>query len=387
MDFGFIYFAQILTTVTALITNFSTNMMTNIMGWVSGIAITLFTVYIIVQGYRILTGQSRESMMSMVTNMSRTGIILIFATTVAFTGGDLQWFVNNSALPEINSLVSGSSADASGSIAASIDKNLAYTQVAMAFIEGAQGLNATQSGTNVANASSTTAMAVFGLAGPPMTAGALLLTYQIGLALFIGLGPLFIMCLAFDQTKSLFQGWLMYGLGTMFSMAVLNVMVTIVMKITIAVAVALWVTGGFTSFAIGSTGLNNMAMQQGGIGLLMTALIVSAPAMAGRFFSTLTGEFRDRASFEGAHIRPEGGGGRGGAGAGGAGGGGGGGRGNSPGSGPSAGSASGGGSGGGSSSAGSARQNYSLPPSNSPSQVNRDVIAGPDKGDSTSNMA
>jgi len=382
MDFGFIYFAQVLTTVTTLITNFSTNMMTNIMGWVSAIAITLFTVYIIVQGYRVLTGQSRESMMILVTNMSRTGIILIFATTVAFTGGDLQWFVNNKVLNEINSMVSGSPDDPSNSLAATIDKNLAYTQVAMALIEGAQGLNTTQSGTNAGNVASATFMAGIGLAGPPMTAGALLLTYQIGLALFIGLGPLFIMCLAFDQTKSLFQGWLMYGLGTMFSMAVLNVMVSIVMKITLAVAMALWVTGGLTSFTVGNTGLNNMAMQQGGIGLLMTALIISAPAMAGRFFSTLTGEFRERSGFDGVRPDRDRGAAAAAAAAAGGGGGGGGGGGNS----------SGGGHGGGSSSSTSPIPRPPLGSFNaatrSPSPVNRDVIAGPDKGDSnTSNMA
>uniref|UniRef100_UPI003D3036BD type IV secretion system protein n=1 Tax=Klebsiella pneumoniae TaxID=573 RepID=UPI003D3036BD len=35
----------------------------------------------------------------------------------------------------------------------------------------------------------------------------------------VGLGPLFILCLLFDQTKQLFQRWLFYGIGTMFSMA------------------------------------------------------------------------------------------------------------------------------------------------------------------------
>ncbi len=46
------------------------------------------------------------------------------------------------------------------------------------------------------------------------------------MALFIGLGPLFIPCLLFDQTKDLFKRWLLYGIGTVFSMAVLAAMVT-----------------------------------------------------------------------------------------------------------------------------------------------------------------
>lgn len=52
----------------------------------------------------------------------------------------------------------------------------------------------------------------------------MLLLYEVAIALFIGLGPLFILCLLFEQTKSLFQRWLFYGIGTLFSMAVLAVM-------------------------------------------------------------------------------------------------------------------------------------------------------------------
>ncbi|MFA1733554.1 type IV secretion system protein, partial [Xanthomonas campestris] len=33
-------------------------------------------------------------------------------------------------------------------------------------------------------------------------------------------GLFFISCLLFDRTKQLFQKWLLYGIGTMFSMGV-----------------------------------------------------------------------------------------------------------------------------------------------------------------------
>ena len=58
-----------------------------------------------------------------------------------------------------------------------------------------------------------------------MTAGAMLLYYQVAKALIMGLAPLFIFFLVFDQTKELFRQWLMYAVGTLFSMAVLNAMV------------------------------------------------------------------------------------------------------------------------------------------------------------------
>ena len=70
--------------------------------------------------------------------------------------------------------------------------------------------------------------------GPAVTAGSMLL-YKVALALFIGQGPLFILCLPFDQTKQLFQKWLFYGIGTMFLMAVLAAMITIALDIVIRV--------------------------------------------------------------------------------------------------------------------------------------------------------
>ncbi|MEA9656625.1 type IV secretion system protein [Xanthomonas campestris pv. raphani] len=61
----------------------------------------------------------------------------------------------------------------------------------------------------------------------------MLLLYQVAIALFVGFGPLFILCLLFDQTKQLFQKWLLYGIGTMFSMGVLAAMVSICMKMVV----------------------------------------------------------------------------------------------------------------------------------------------------------
>jgi type IV secretion system protein VirB6 len=58
-------------------------------------------------------------------------------------------------------------------------------------------------------------------------------------------------------TKYLFSKWLLYGIGTMFSLAVLSVMVSISLDIVMAVAAAFWVgnfmggnTEGNTPFSL-----------------------------------------------------------------------------------------------------------------------------------------
>lgn len=128
-------------------------------------------------------------------------------------------------------------------------------------------------------------IATFGTASPPMAAGAMLLLYQFAMALFIGLGPLFILCLIFEQTKDLFRKWLMYGIGTVFSMATLSMVSTLVLDLTVRVSEALWASKVANSImGSGTEGLTSQAMQQGGIGLFLTVLIISVPPMAAMFF-------------------------------------------------------------------------------------------------------
>jgi type IV secretion system protein VirB6 len=131
-----------------------------------------------------------------------------------------------------------------------------------------------------------------------MAAAAMLLLYEITLALVIGLAPLFIMCLIFEQTKGLFQKWLLYGIGTLFSMGVLAFISSLVLQLTLNVAKALWAAGiinGITG--LGAEGFTNQSMQQGGIGLLMTVLIVSAPPLAAMFFQGTVGNFLTYSAF------------------------------------------------------------------------------------------
>jgi type IV secretion system protein VirB6 len=254
----------------------------------------------LIQGYRLITGQSREPMMAMVSNMGKIAVVISVASSMALGSVQLQSFFTTGLAQEINKLVTGSDT----SPADAIDKNLAYTQLAMGAID------AVQVPTNdipTADAKARAMLiATLGTAGPAMAAGAMLLLYQVAMALFIGFGPLFVLCLIFDQTKELFQRWLMYGLGTLFSIAVLNFMVSLVLELTLRVAGALWGSSVVTSITgADAEGFTSQAMQQGGVGLLMTVLIVSTPPMAAMFFNGTMGAFAHYTAFGGgAASRP-----------------------------------------------------------------------------------
>ena len=248
-----------------------------------------------IQGYRMISGQSRESMMALVLNMTRTAIIVTAATSMSIFGSNFQGYLSaNGALgSEISQLVSGEDSPVSA-----IDKNMAATQLSLAAIDTVQ----VPPGDTTSSDQKARAMLIagFGAAGPAMAAGAMLLLYQFTMAIFIGLGPLFILCLIFDQTKSLFQRWLLYGIGTLFSIAVLYVVTSIVLKLTINIAAALWSADIVNNILdTGSEGFSSQAMQQGGIGLLLTVLIVSVPPLAAAFFQGTVGNFLTYSAFGG----------------------------------------------------------------------------------------
>ncbi|PJR17522.1 hypothetical protein ASJ34_21840, partial [Xanthomonas campestris pv. campestris] len=167
-----------------------------------------------------------------------------------------------------------------------IDKNLGLMQIAMMSIDQIQTAGNQQRDDEKTRARWFTGV---GMAGPGVVGGSLLLLNKIGMALFVGFGPLFIMCLLFQATKSLFSKWLLYGLGMVFSLSVLSFTVSLATKVIGAVAVAFLVKYAMPGNS--GEGISSMALQQGGLGLVMTTLIVTAPPMAAAFFQGTLGQF------------------------------------------------------------------------------------------------
>ncbi|HEV7775873.1 MAG TPA: type IV secretion system protein [Luteibacter sp.] len=296
----FVFFKTINDFLRNEIDIFQWNLLSNTTQFVGILALTLLTLWILIQGYRIVTGQSREPMMALVGDSLRAVLVIGMATSMAAASSPLYWTLSDGLSTAISTVVTGSSA----SPFQSIDNNLALMQGSMAIVDSLD------TGGNDAAESAKARdkwFTGFGMAGPSVIAGCMLLLNKIALALFIGFGPLFILSLLFQQTKSFFSRWLFYGMGTLFSLAVLSVMVSISMKMVSAVSSA-FVAQYLVSMATGTTtdGINSMAMQQGGLGLVLTTLIISAPPMAAAFFQGTLGQFSSYSPFG----RGEGGGGQ-----------------------------------------------------------------------------
>ncbi|WP_459046988.1 TrbL/VirB6 family protein [Stenotrophomonas sp. PSU_St99] len=283
----FVFFRLILDFLHDRIGKFGIELMGNMMKWVGAMALILMTLWVLIQGYRIVTGRSRDSMMVLVTNMARAALIVSIATSMAMFGTNLQKFLTSDVKGVITHVVTGKDEKPEDQI----DKSLAWMQVALSSIDAIKVLDDPG-----LQADKTRAQWFIGLGagGPAVTAGSMLLLYEVAMALFIGLGPLFILCLLFEQTKQLFQKWLFYGIGTMFSMAVLAAMVSIALDMVIRVSASFWTTALVNRYLLdgaSSDGMTSQAMQQGGMGLILTTLILTAPPMAAMFFQGTLGGF------------------------------------------------------------------------------------------------
>lgn len=289
-----VFFQRIYAFLNDEINEFMQNLVGRTMALVGTAALLLMTIWILIQGYRILSGQSRESMVAFTYAAARNAFVIITATSMALFSSDLADVLGNDLPAGIHFFVTGVDA----SPFERIDESLGYMQLAMSSIDA---INVGGSGIIEDAKNRAQWFSGLGIAAPAVTGGAMLMIYRIAIALFVGFGPIFIMCLMFDYTKHLFQKWLLYGLATMFSLAVMSVMVTLAMDAIIAVAASFWV-GSFLGAS--NEGITSQAMQQGGLGLFMTALIVSAPPMAGQFFQGTLGQAATFSAFGNTGGRP-----------------------------------------------------------------------------------
>ena len=278
------FFREINSFLDDEISEFAGNLLGRVVTVAGTAALSLLTLWILVQGYRIATGLSREPMMALVGDALKAVLVIGIATGAAAGSGSTYRILTDGLGEVVAEVVTGRD---DGGPYEDIDRTLAIMQVALQVIDSID-----EGGDLLTEQRKSRAMwfTGVGLGGPAIIASSMLLLNKVAIALFVGLGPIFILCLLFRATRQLFSKWLYHGLGTLFSLALLTVMVTLAMDMLIAVGLAFWVAdlvpGGGTQESMSS-----MAMQQGGMGLILTMLIVSAPPMAAMFFNGVLGQF------------------------------------------------------------------------------------------------
>ena len=260
----------------------------------------LFTLWIMVQGYLILTGRSQENLKAFIFNLGKTYIIILVALGVSSTSEFSLRTLTEVTTDGIASLMTGNSdvsectlKSTSSLMGCKIDKSLTVAQASMAFINQIDTADNPNIAAQVERAK---LFAGAGAAGPGIVTGTMLIIYRVAMALFVGFAPFFILCLMFKKTTPYFSKWLNYGLATMFSTALLAAMASISTDLVKIIAQSQYkyskiasITGIITGESV--TGIFNSAMNQLGLGLMLSTVLIVVPPMAGNWFNGMMGTF------------------------------------------------------------------------------------------------
>lgn len=280
--------------LTSRIGDFGLALMGRMSSFVGGVGLSFATLWVLFQGYRILTGQARDHAMTLVVSGLKIALCFGIATSMAVGGIKLHTFLTHDMDEAVNELVTGKKGQTT---ADSIDKNLAYLQIAMTAIDGVQVLDGNPE--LVEEKRIAKMFAGLGAAGPAIAAGVMLLMLKFVMAMWIGFGPLFIFALAFDATKAMFHRWLQYGLGALFTMAMLSFISNLILDLMVRVSATMWLAKLTNISGASAEGISSQAMQQGGVGLILTMLILSVPPIAAHFFQGQVGNFLYNSAFGG----------------------------------------------------------------------------------------
>ena len=272
--------------------------------WAMDTILGLFTVWIMFQGYLILTGQSSASLSAFMMKALKIFIVITIATSVTgpiFGKSILRFFgdmsdgithvVTGQTVTTANNEIPGS-----GSFSV-IDNNLRLMQA------GLSAIKAIDTADNQAledEKNRALMMSTAGIAGPGIVAGVLLLLNKVALALFIAFAPLFILCYGFKVSEQMFWSWLKFGVSSLFALAILSFMTGLAMDMVARLAGVVFVSD---LLGTNTQGVTNAAMQQGGLGLILSTLLITVPPLVGNFFGAQLGAFNLYSAFNGWGTR------------------------------------------------------------------------------------
>jgi hypothetical protein len=240
----------------------------------------IITVWVIIQGFMIISGGSRTPMVSLLFQTIKMVAIL---TAVAILAGNSPWVAE--MVLGVQGLITAAIVGEGTDIYQIVDMNLAVSQIFNAVIEGMVGGD--QSG---ADGNQLTKMAgVIGQTGPAVLVSIMAIMAEISITFAIMLAPLFIFFLLFKQTSGMFVTWAKFLLGTMVSFALLtllsSVLLDMMMRYGASVIAAFYANGALEGTGF-SFDISGSAMQLAALGSLSTALLLMVPPLIMQFFNS-----------------------------------------------------------------------------------------------------
>jgi type IV secretory pathway VirB6-like protein len=240
-----------------------------------------FTLYFVLIGIRISTGDSRESMSSI---LFRTAKMLFLFTILSSAALGSQYIQSN--IMNIRSQVLGAFDGSGGSgsnVYAKLDDNLTKMSVSMTLINSVN----VGSDVGVADAKSRAlTMGIFGQTAPSVVAGCLVLINELGMRIAIMLAPIFIAAFMFRRTEGMFFEWIKFLISSTLSLGVLSMTIQIMSDLSLLFfgIIETFRTAADTGFVDNLPQLDESVMIAS-FGVMMSAMLCTVPMMVNKIMA------------------------------------------------------------------------------------------------------
>ncbi len=250
---------------------------------------TLLTVWFMVQGYRIATGLHRDSMLQFLLRAVMVVTVMALAQGMSVFGQSMAQWLTEDMRNSIAGLLTGETFQDASEMVGTV---LGYMLMLQLALDTFQASGATgQSSLSMANTLNFITGA--GQALPALIAGGLMLLNEMALHLCLAFAPLCLLAYTFVPTRFMFVAWCKFTVTTLFSMVVITVVSVIALRAMIAMSVTLLTMDLGVSALHEVQGLQGGAALQlrevatisGGVGMLLTTLLLAGPPLVANFFS------------------------------------------------------------------------------------------------------
>lgn len=238
--------------------------------------VAAFTVYLVLIGIRISTGDLRESMSSIFFRVAK--MVFLFSILQATTSGSqyIQENIMNIRGQVLGAFDGGSSAN----VYSKLDDNLTKMSASLSLI------NSVNVGSDVGIADAkgrALTMGIFGQTAPSVTAGALVLINELGMRIAIMLAPIFIAAFMFKRTEGMFYEWIKFLIASTLSLGVLTMTVKIISDLSVMFFAVIEAFRTAADFGI-TDNLPQLdeSIMIASFGVLLTAMICTVPMMVNK---------------------------------------------------------------------------------------------------------
>jgi type IV secretion system protein VirB6 len=238
--------------------------------------VTALTLYMMLIGLRISTGESRESMASIILRVAKMIFLFTIIQASISGGAELQKTIMDVRSQVLNAFKNGSGS----TVYDDLDSNLTKMSLTMSLLNS---VNVGSDAGMVDAKSRALSMGIFGQTAPPVVAGSLILINELGMRIAVMLAPIFIAAFMFRRTEGMFYDWIKFLITSTLSLGVLSMTIKIMSELSVLFfgIIEAFRTAGDIGILDSIPQLDESVMVAS-FGVMMTAMLCTVPMMVNK---------------------------------------------------------------------------------------------------------